>query len=39
VPGISDNLADQVTRIVRSIRQLDLKKAPGVSETPDWALR
>ena len=37
VPGISDNLADQVTRIVRSIRQLDLKKAPSVSETLDWA--
>ena len=37
VPGISDNLADQVARIVRSIRQLDLKKAPSVSETLDWA--
>ena len=36
-PGISDNLADQVARIVRSIRQLDLKKAPSVSETLDWA--
>jgi len=37
VPGISDNLADQIARIVRSIRQLDLKKAPSVSETLDWA--
>jgi MoxR-like ATPase len=37
VPGISDNLADQVARIVRSIRQLELKKAPSVSETLDWA--
>lgn len=37
VPGISENLADQVARIVRSIRQLDLKKAPSVSETLDWA--
>jgi MoxR-like ATPase len=37
VPGISDSLADQVARIVRSIRQLDLKKAPSVSETLDWA--
>jgi MoxR-like ATPase len=36
-PGITDNLADQVARIVRSIRQLDLKKAPSVSETLDWA--
>ena len=37
VPDISVNLADQVARIVRSIRQLDLKKAPSVSETLDWA--
>lgn len=37
VSGISENLADQVARIVRSIRQLDLKKAPSVSETLDWA--
>jgi len=37
VPGISQALADQVARIVRSIRSLDLKKAPSVSETLDWA--
>jgi MoxR-like ATPase len=37
VPGIQDTLADQVTRIVRSIRQLELKKSPSVSETIDWA--
>ncbi len=37
VPGVSENLADQVARIVRSIRQLELKKAPSVSETLDWA--
>jgi MoxR-like ATPase len=37
VPGITEHLADQVARIVRSIRQLDLKKAPSVSETLDWA--
>ena len=37
VPEVSDNLADQIARIVRSIRQLDLKKAPSVSETIDWA--
>jgi MoxR-like ATPase len=36
-PGITDNLADQVARIVRSIRQLDLKKNPSVSESLDWA--
>src|SRR3954453_23259626 len=37
VPGISANLADQIARVVRSIRQLELKKAPSVSETLDWA--
>ncbi len=37
VPGIADDLADQIVRIVRSIRALDLKKAPSVSETLDWA--
>ncbi len=37
VPGITDSLADQVARVVRSIRQMDLKKAPSVSETLDWA--
>jgi len=37
VEGITENLADQIARIVRSIRQLDLKKAPSVSETLDWA--
>ena len=36
VPEVSENLADQVARIVRSIRMLDLKKAPSVSETLDW---
>jgi len=37
VPGVSENLADQIARIVRSIRQIELKKAPSVSETLDWA--
>jgi len=37
VPGITDNLAEQVARIVRSLRQLELKKPPSVSETLDWA--
>ncbi|MBW8825586.1 MAG: MoxR family ATPase [Acidobacteria bacterium] len=37
VEGVSENLADQIARIVRSIRSLDLKKAPSVSETLDWA--
>jgi MoxR-like ATPase len=37
VPDVSDSLADQIARIVRSIRTLELKKAPSVSETIDWA--
>jgi MoxR-like ATPase len=37
VPDISEHLADQIVRIVRSIRQLELKKSPSVSETLDWA--
>ena len=37
VPEITDSMADQVARIVRSIRQLELKKSPSVSETLDWA--
>jgi MoxR-like ATPase len=37
VPGISEELADQVARIVRSLRTIELRKAPSVSETIDWA--
>jgi MoxR-like ATPase len=37
VPGISSTLAEQIARVVRSLRSLDLKKAPSVSETLDWA--
>ena len=37
VEGVSEHLADQIARIVRSIRSLELKKAPSVSETIDWA--
>ena len=37
VPDITEKLADQVARIVRSVRQLELKKHPSVSETLDWA--
>ena len=37
VPGVTDELADQVARIVRSLRSLDLKKHPSISETIDWA--
>jgi MoxR-like ATPase len=37
VPEIDEALAEQVARVVRSIRALDLKKAPSISETIDWA--
>jgi len=37
VPGISSALAEQIAQVVRSLRTLDLKKAPSVSETLDWA--
>jgi MoxR-like ATPase len=37
VPGISKVLAEQIAQVVRSLRALDLKKAPSVSETLDWA--
>ena len=37
VPGISTELAEQVARLVGAIRTLELKKAPSVSETIDWA--
>ena len=37
VPEIDDTLAEQVARVVRTIRGLDLKKAPSISETLDWA--
>ncbi len=37
VEGLSVGLADQVSQLVRSIRALDLKKPPSISETIDWA--
>ena len=37
VPGIAAQLASQVVEVVQSIRKLDLKKAPSISETLDWA--
>jgi MoxR-like ATPase len=37
VPGIDEALAEQIARVVRSIRSLELKKAPSISETIDWA--
>ena len=37
VPGISEELSEQVARIVRSLRSLELRKPPSVAETLDWA--
>lgn len=37
VPGVAEKLAAEVVEIVQSIRKLDLKKLPSISETLDWA--
>ncbi len=37
VPEAPEQLADQLVRIVRSLRQMELKKPPSISETIDWA--
>jgi MoxR-like ATPase len=37
VPGISGALAEQIAQVVRTLRLMDLKKSPSVSETLDWA--
>jgi MoxR-like ATPase len=37
VPGIQDDLAHEVVAAVQSVRKLDLKKLPSISETLDWA--
>jgi len=37
VPQLSAKLAQQVVEIVQSLRTMDLKKSPSVSETIDWA--
>lgn len=37
VPDIDDVLRHQLVQFVHSLRQLDLKKCPAISETIDWA--
>jgi MoxR-like ATPase len=37
VPGLDVALAGQIAGVVRSLRQLELKKRPSVSESIDWA--
>lgn len=37
VPQMQQQLTDQLVRFVHAVRELDLKKAPAISETIDWA--
>ncbi|MFH8369306.1 AAA family ATPase [Streptomyces sp. NPDC018031] len=37
VPGLDEALARSVVRVVGALRAMDLRKAPSVSETVDWA--
>lgn len=37
VPEIKATLAEQVVHVIRRMRHLDLRKAPSISETLDWA--
>ncbi len=37
LPEVSQRLAEQVSRSVQRMRELDLLKPPGVAETLDWA--
>jgi len=37
VPDVDEKLRQQLVDFVHSLRQLDLKKAPAISETIDWA--
>jgi MoxR-like ATPase len=36
VPGVGDQLAQEVVRLLHRVRKLDLKKTPSISETLDW---
>ncbi|GAB3652745.1 hypothetical protein GCM10027596_02250 [Nocardioides korecus] len=35
--GLAEALAERLVEIVRGLRQLELRKAPSISETVDWA--
>jgi MoxR-like ATPase len=37
VPDVDEKLRHQLVEFVHSLRQLDLKKTPAISETIDWA--
>ena len=36
MPEAAEKLAEEVVNVVQSLRKLDLKKTPGISETLDW---
>jgi MoxR-like ATPase len=37
VPDVSEDLSRQIVDMVRALRELDLRKAPSISEALDWA--
>ncbi len=37
VPGVDDALSASLVRVVNALRRIDLRKAPSVSESIDWA--
>src|SRR5947208_14889171 len=37
VPEVAEALAEELVRIVRTLRALELKKAPSIAESIDWA--
>ena len=37
VPGIADHLAGRLVETVSQLRELELKKAPSIAESVDWA--
>lgn len=37
VPGIEEGLAEQIVKTVGALRGLEVKKAPSIAETIDWA--
>jgi MoxR-like ATPase len=37
VPGLPDKLAEQLVHMVGRLRDLELKKAPSIAESVDWA--
>ncbi|MEU3270153.1 MoxR family ATPase [Saccharomonospora sp. NPDC006951] len=37
VPGLDSTLAESLVRVVGALRELDLRKAPSIAESIDWA--